>query len=166
VEFRTLSSQDVETVRKWREQVPFALRTPRSLTFEQQQDFYKNVICNRNANAYYWGIWHEDTLIGQAGIEGIEWTNRRGEISIILNPELHQKGLGSQAFNILLAKGFRELNLDNIWGECYQVNPAIEFWLNMIHLHNGSYTRIYNTKYFDGVYYNSLWFNFSREELQ
>jgi RimJ/RimL family protein N-acetyltransferase len=158
--FRTLTCQDVEKVRQWREEVPYALRTPKSLTSEQQQDFYKNVICNRNTNSYYWGIRYGGELIGQAGIENIEWTNRRGEISLILNPALRGQGLGSRAFDLLLIRGFKELNLENIWGEAYECNPAISFWMKMIKIYDGSYTHIFNTKFFNGRYYDSLWFNF------
>jgi predicted acetyltransferase len=166
MEFRALSYQEVEMVRQWRQAVPQALRTPRSLTYEQQQDFYQNVVCNRDANAYYWGIWYDEELIGQAGIESIEWTNRRGEISLLLNPELRQKGLGSAAVDILLHKGFLELNLDSVYGECYTCNPAKDFWLKMVRFFDGESTYIPYTKYWNGVYYKSLWFNFFKEDYQ
>lgn len=165
--FKNLTKEDVEKVRKWRNECLYALRTPFLLTEEMQQDFYKNVVCNRNANSKYWGLAYnsESVLIGMSGIENIEWVNRRGEISIIINPEHHGTGIGSYAFKMLLDKCFNELNLNNIWGECYSCNPATAFWKKQIVKYNGQSFLMPNAKFWNGKYYDSLYFNFNREDF-
>lgn len=167
MKLKALSKSDCEQVRQWRNECLVALRTPYPLTEEQQARFYETVVCDRNARARYWGItvndkniWDNqfDKLIGMCGLENIEWENRRAEISIILNPECQGKGYGEKAVELLLKQGFNYLNLENIWGECYENNPAITFWQKIIIVHNGYGTAIPCTKYFNGEYFGSLHF--------
>jgi len=176
MEFKTLSLDDCLMVRKWRNETLYALRTPYGLTAEQQTDFYVNVVCDRKANARYWGIWtkgiehvgncgvtHEtDILIGMAGLENIEWENRRAEISLIIDWRQRSMGNGNTAFEILLEKGFHELNLENIWGVCYECNPALGFWRRQINKYKSTYTTFPNMKFWSGNYWAGLYFNFER----
>ena len=59
MKLKVLSSEDMETVREWRSEVPETLRTPYELTYEMQQDYYQNVISNRESKTRYWGIWEQ-----------------------------------------------------------------------------------------------------------
>jgi len=180
MEFKVLTLNDCLEVAKWRNETLNALRTPHGLTEEQQREFYKNVVCDRKANARYWAIMAERDvdiktvfgtyietikgkgLIGMAGLENIEWENRRGEISLILDPSERSKGNGDDAFNILLEKGFYELNLENIWGVCYECNPALVFWERQINKYNGQTAVFPNMKYYQGKYWRGLYFNIER----
>jgi RimJ/RimL family protein N-acetyltransferase len=173
LEFRTLKKSDMYDVLRWRATCPEALRTPFQLTEEQQEDFYKNVICNRNANARFWGIEIEDVmedgcdlyqLVGMIGLENIEWTNRLAEISIILDPNCRGKKYGQQAIDMLLDKGFNQMNLENIYGEVYLSNPAVSFWEKIIKQYNGTKSIMPNRKYWLGRYYDSIYFNFNKKD--
>ena len=187
MEFKVLTLEDCLKVKEWRNETMNALRTPYGLTDEQQEDFYNNVVCDGKANARYWGVWamievdFNDTwdtnkpvmstrkahrLIGMAGLENIEWENRRGEISLILNPSERSKGNGDDAFNILLEKGFYELNLENIWGVCYECNPALVFWERQINKYNGQTAVFPNMKYYQGKYWRGFYFSFNRGEYE
>ena len=184
MEFKTLSLQDCLKAREWRNETLNALRTPYGLTEEQQKEFYANVVCDRMANARYWGIWEErdkdiitvfgtycetimeNGLIGMTGIENIEWENRRGEISLILDPEQRSKGRGDEAVKILLDKGFNELNLDNIWGVCYECNPAVKFWERQMHKYKAYHTVFPGMKYWQGKYWRGVYFNFERGKYE
>lgn len=179
MELRALSYGDCEQVRIWRNECLQALRTPYKLTKEQQEDFYTNTVCNRNAKARYWGIWKiqtyekegtytkkMSTFIGMCGLETIEWENRRAEISIILAPEFQGKGYGKQALRLLLEQGFKNMNLDNIWGECYTCNIAVEFWKKQTKVYNAKCGLIDHTKYWEGKYYDSFYFNFRKEDFK
>jgi RimJ/RimL family protein N-acetyltransferase len=142
-----------------------------------QAKFYDDVICNRNARARFWGIYdfveqeqiYADykpispfKLIGMTGLENIEWENRLGEISIILNPEQQRKGYGEQAVKMLLEKGFNYMNLENIYGESYLCNTATKFWLKMATRYRAKTRTLPNRKYWNGAYYNSLYFSFNK----
>ena len=178
---KALSLLDCEQVRQWRNETLVSLRTPFLLTQEQQTKFYSEVICNRQADARYWGIFIEqdtgyadsklesttrDILIGMCGLENISWENRNAEISIILNPECHGKGYGTKAIELLLDQGFNYMNLENIFGECYYSNPAIGFWRNIITKYNAASCDLPQRKYYNGTYYDSLYFNINKSDFK
>jgi predicted acetyltransferase len=163
--FRTLKKDDMTYVLYWRSTCPQSLRTPFNLTEEQQLSFYDNVISNRNADAKFWAIEVDNKFVGMIGLENIQWTNRLAEISIILDPECHGNGYGQQAIQMLLDKGFNQLNLENIFGEAYLCNPAVSFWEKIIKQYNGTKAILPNRKYFNGRYYNAIYFNITKEEF-
>lgn len=180
MEFKVLTLDDCLEVAKWRNETLNALRTPYGLTQEQQADFYHNVVCDRKANARYWGIWSERNkdiitvfgtyietireigLIGMAGIENIEWENRRGEISLILDPNQRGNGAGVDALKMLLDKGFNELNLNSIWGLCYECNPASSFWQREVNRYQAFTAILPDTKFYQGKYWRGFYFSFNR----
>ena len=174
MKLQVLSMEDCEQVRLWRNQCLEALRTPYPLTKEQQEDFYRNTVCKpKTAMARFWGVTVPvsrdgdtiDMLIGMAGIENIENENRRGEISIIINPEWQHAGFGKESVDMLLEKGFEELNLENIYGECYTCNKALKFWEKYTAQFSDCNLIIMpNTKYMSGTYYHSVLFNISKED--
>lgn len=183
MKLKALSLSDLEQVRLWRNEQIEMLRTPFLLTREQQAVFYRDVVCNRRANARYWGIWdkrevgcwadehditpiREEMFIGMCGIENIQWENRLGEISLLLN------GADTSAFKqsvcLVLQQGFMNLNLDSIYTEVYDCSPNIEFWLALFKEYKKekfSYPVLPNRKYFDGQYFDSLYLNFTKEDF-
>ena len=183
MKLKELSLSDVEQVRQWRNESLVSLRTPFLLTQEMQSKFYSDVVCNRQSNARYWGIVGDNNielnkdaygntvtiqntnLIGMCGLENISWENRNTEISIILNPECQGKGYGSKAVELLLDQGFNYLNLENIWGECYKCSSAIEFWQKIYIKYSGNETYLPNRKYWNGIYYDSLYFNINKSNF-
>lgn len=163
MKLKVLSLLDVEQVRQWRNETLVSLRTPFLLTQEMQTKFYSDVVCNRQADARYWGIWEDKILIGMCGLENISWENRNAEISIILNPEYHGKGYGSKAIALLFKHGFDYLNLENIFGECYFSNPSVGFWRKICRDYGAKSCNLPNRKYWKGKYYDSLYFNITKE---
>lgn len=178
MKLKELTLENCEQVRQWRNECLETLRTPFPLTKEMQEQFYHDVVCNRNARARYWGVWVKkegnigygkfeyDEFIGMIGLENIEWENRRAEISIILGPDFRGKHYGGKAVDMLLEQGFIYLNLENIWGECYECNPLLYFWTKLIskYDHVNSFKWLDCTKYYQGKYWDSLWFNFEKEK--
>lgn len=178
-----LNMQQCEVVRQWRNKLEGVLRTPFFLTDKMQQDFYNNVVSNRNSNNRFFGVYVSESLdsslaintktmqarrvnefIGMVGLINIEWENGLAEISMIINPQLHNKGIGSKAFGLLLAKGFSEMNLSNIYGEVYECNSAVNFWVKQIKKYKTYTTKLPCRKYFNGKYYDSLYFNFKHND--
>lgn len=180
MKFKALSLPDLEQVRQWRNECLEALRTPFLLTKEMQEEFYKDIICNRHANARYWGVWVDEKVtmsmvkpmpdvevdgeifIGMTGLENISWENRLAEISIMLNPGYHRKGYGKKAVELLLDQGFNYLNLENIYGECYACNPALIFWFKIIEKYNADIVLLPNRKYYNGQYFSGTYFNINK----
>ena len=187
MKLKALSLQDLEQVRQWRNEQSAMLRTPFLLTKEQQEQFYREVICDRQANARYWGIWANvpaevvlysdkkeierykngektNLLIGMVGLENIQWENRLAEISLLLLPNTMEE-YGAEALRLILHEGFMNMNLDNIYTEVYGCNPAFVFW-NAIATEYDCITSILpNRKYYNGEYWYSHYINFEREDF-
>jgi len=70
----------------------------------------------------------EKTPVGVCGLTSIDWQNRRAEFSLYIDPMKHKQGLGKQALAALLLHGFQNLGLMQIWGECFDGNPALKMF--------------------------------------
>jgi len=134
-----------------------------------QEKFYHDVICNPNSHHRYWGVWlepyEEDTcFIGLGGITNIQWENRIGEISLILNPEERGKGYGEQVVDLLLDKAFNYLNLQTVCGEVYWSNPeGVAFWQKIVGKFRQTHLlELPNRKYWKGQFYPSWYFSIDR----
>lgn len=150
------------------------LRTPFFLTEPMQETFYRDVIGNRTSPHQYVslssqhvdrdGAVSERLVVGMGGMTNIAWENRTAEISLILNPRLARRGLGRMCVTALVTWGFSCLNLNNIYGECYECNPALGFWKKIVAETHGYSTRLPARKFADGEYFGSYYFGWLREE--
>lgn len=76
----------------------------------------------------------EDTFgmpIGCAGFTSIDHVNSRAEFSLYIDPSCQGEGRGREALNQLFAWGFEYLNLNLIWGESFDGNPAMALFEKM-----------------------------------
>ncbi|MFA5715599.1 MAG: GNAT family protein [Candidatus Paceibacterota bacterium] len=176
MQLKVLSYSDIEQVRTWRNDNMSMLRTPFPLTAQMQGEFFVNNVCNRQVNARYWGMFehsHEeypkseltcdyDTLIGMGEISNIQWENRLGEIGLIMHPE--HLGEAEKAIDLILEKGFDFLNLENIFGECYECSPYLSIWEEICGKYNARCCYLPSRKYWQGKYHNSLYFNVNRKD--
>jgi RimJ/RimL family protein N-acetyltransferase len=187
MKLKSLSLPDAEQVRQWRNEQLDMLRTSFPLTQEQQEQFYREVVCNRQANAKFWGIvcnvpnivnmYHAESdkpyetfesntthkeLIGMCGLENISWENRNAEISMVLNPEYPLDKYGEEALGLLLHEGFMNLNLENIFAEVYACNPNMEFWTDVINKYKCITAFLPYRKYYNGQWYSSTYININK----
>jgi RimJ/RimL family protein N-acetyltransferase len=70
----------------------------------------------------------EDRFVGVAGLTSIDWPNSRAEFSLYVGPEHQRSGYGRVALRCLLAHGFDNLGLRQIWGETFDGNPALKLF--------------------------------------
>jgi diamine N-acetyltransferase len=159
---RALELEDMEYIRQWRNQCLDTLRTPFPLTKEQQEDWYRNEICNRQSRSRFWGIEQNGGLIGYGGIENIQWENSIGEISLLINPKYQGQGYGKAAAVEIIKQAFNRLNLHTVFGEVYVTNPAMGFWVTITEAYKGYKTLLPNRKYLDGKHWDSLYFSVSQ----
>ena len=153
---------ECQEVREWRNQAMSSLRTSFPLTEEMQDDFFIETVCNRNAPHRYFSI-VDGRLVAFGGITNIEWENGIGEISLIVNPELHRNGIGSDAVKLLLDYAFNTLNLNTVYGECYLCSDAHLFWRSITHQYNAFIALLPARKYWDGQYFDSLYFSVGKD---
>ncbi|KKN40732.1 hypothetical protein LCGC14_0730400 [marine sediment metagenome] len=182
MKLEALTLDQCQTVRIWRNDCLETLRTPYPLTEEQQEAFYRDVVCNRNSQHRYFAIVDDSYVVskedstvkeyyffGMGGITNIQWENRIGEISLILHQEQRGQGIGIKAVDLLLDQAFNYLNLHTVFGECYRCNPAWEFWQKVTGKYCGfaktGYLDLPNRKYWQGEYYDSLCFSIDKEDF-
>lgn len=165
LELRALGLSDMEMIRGWRAGAMETLRTPMMLTREQQEAWYRDVICDRRSLTRYWGLWapsgQYSMFVGYGGIENIEWENRRGEISLLIGPDYRGRGYGREAVRLFLDRAFNYLNLDWVWGECYMCGHP-EFWRRCAEEYGGLTQVLRARKFYAGDYRDSLYFTFER----
>ena len=165
MELKCLSLYDMQKVRRWRNESLEMLRTSFPLTEEMQEDFYKNVVCNRQSNSKFWGIWMGSEFVGMCGLENIQFENRLTEISLLLNPDYSLDKYGKEALKLLLYEGFMNMNLENIYTEVYYCHKELSFWYDMIKKYKCMFSALPNRKYYNGKYYDSTYINFNKESF-
>jgi len=147
-----------------------------------QEDFYRDVVCNRNSPHRYWGIVSEDEfkrhsvgydypakkgkLLGMGGLTNIEWENSQAEISVIIDPTLQRQGYGKEAVHLLLDQAFNYLNLELVYGECYLSHEGFRFWHKVVDTYKGGTASIRKGKLWDGKRYGTLYFDVSRDDFR
>lgn len=87
--------------------------------------------------------------IGCAGLTSIDYLNSRAEFSLYIAPEHQKKGFGKKALKTLFSYGFGQLNMNSIWGETFQGNPALKMFLEIGMRKDGTRRSFY---YRDGNY--------------
>ena len=162
MELKAPTAKDAEQVRLWRSKTPESWRTPYSLTEEMQADFYRNVVCNRHSNSRWWSVYTADNLIAFTGLTDIEWENGLAQISIIVMPEVSDLNRNAEIFDMVIEQAFDNMGLSTVYGECYECNPAVEFWKKITDKHGGYYTMIPRRKRWQGQLYDALHFSLWR----
>lgn len=103
----------------------------------------------------FWGIRDESeyghTTVGCAGLTDIDYINSRAEFSLYIGPEFQGRGFGKAALIQLFNKGFNQLNMNLIWGECFDGNPALKLFLDLGMIQEGTRRGFYfkDGKYID-----------------
>lgn len=177
MKLETLTRGQCQLVRDWRNAEPQFLRTPYMITEGMQNNFYNDVINDRDSKHRYFAIMDEkrvnvnDTredakeiwemkykFIGMGGLTNIEWENGTAEISLIIAPEYRGQGKGMSAVECLTVYGFGSMNLNSIYGEVYNCGN-VEFWEKVVAKYKGYKTNLINRKYYDGQMFGSMWFS-------
>lgn len=154
---RALTSDDCEQVRRWRNADLSPWRTPHLLTEEMQADFYRNVVCDRNAPHRFWAVDDGARLVGMVGCTNIQWENRLCEVNLIMDPVLMR--LADMAVDLLLEQAFDFLGLATVCGECYTCSPMLEFWCAVTHRYDCFVTNLPRRKFWQGEFRDSLFFS-------
>lgn len=158
---RALEIEDMEPIRKWRNSALATLRTAFPLTREQQEEWYRNEVCNRASRSRFWAITDGMALAGYGGIENIQWENGIGEISLLISPDYQGRGFGMRAARAILNTAFLTLGLHTVFAECYLNNPAVKFWRKVFKEYDGDEVTLPNRRYSEGRYHDSAYFSAS-----
>lgn len=91
-------------------------------------------------------------FVGVCGLTDIDHINQRAEFSCYIFPEMQRNGYACKALKLLFRHGFNDLNLNIIWGETFQGNPAYGLFIKKLGMkHEGTRSQFYfkNGKFID-----------------
>lgn len=107
---------------------------------------------------FIFGIEHktDKLLIGTISLNKVDWKNRHAELGIaIWNPNYWNKGIGTDAINVLLKYAFDELGLHKVYLRVFEFNKrAIRCYEKIGFKIKGTFR---DDLWRDGKYYNSLY---------
>lgn len=99
---------------------------------------------------------------GVCGLTSIDQINQRAEFSLYLEPRSQGKGFGKNALITLLTHGFLDLNLNVIWGETFDGNPAAKMFENIGFVREGTRRQFYYKK---GKFIDAHLYSITKQEF-
>lgn len=126
-----IRDNDLQLIRKWRnEQIQF-LRQENHLTVEDQKLYFKNIILpsflESNPKIMLFSFMKNSNLIGYGGFVNINWNDGLTEISFLIETNRSKNKTYDEDFTsfLYLAKtiGCNELKFKEIYTETYDIRP-------------------------------------------
>jgi len=110
-----------------------------------------------------YGIVADNVEVGVCGLTSIDKHNQSAEFSLYIRPDRHRMGYGADALRLLLRHAFFDLNLNRIWGETYEGNPALAMFEKVGMKQEG---RLRQTYFREGRFIDSIIVSMLRTEWQ
>lgn len=101
-------------------------------------------------------------LVGVCGLTNIDFINSRAEFSCYIAKDFRLRGYCYSSLNILFGFGFGELNLNVIWGETFEDNPARKTFAKLGMKEEGTRRQFY---YKEGKYINAVLVSITKKEF-
>jgi RimJ/RimL family protein N-acetyltransferase len=130
----TIRMEDRYAIMRWRNEQLDILRQKEPLTIEQQDRYFKEVVCPqmlmKSPGQILVSIFKAGQLIGYGGLVHIHWQDRRGEISFILetsrNSDTQQFQVDYSAYlTMIKSLAFDELKFNKITTEAFDLRPYL-----------------------------------------
>jgi RimJ/RimL family protein N-acetyltransferase len=100
--------------------------------------------------------------VGVCGLTDIDYLVGKAEFSLYVAPSMQGKGLGKKGLKALFNLGFQVFNLNLIWGETFDKNPAYKMFLDLGMVYDGTRRQFY---YKDGKYIDAHLISITKEEF-
>lgn len=163
-----LRYEDRFSIMKWRNEQIYHLRQARPLTEDDQQSYFDNVVSllydNPKPDQILFSYMEKGVCIGYGGLVHINWKDRNGEISFIMDTRLEKEHFAehwSNYLTMLKVVAFDDLGLHKIYTYAFDLRPHLYSMLEA----NGFIREatlkehcFFNGKYSD-VVLHSLWNN-------
>lgn len=120
--------------------------------------WFENQSSNKSIEMF--SILENGTLKGVCGLTDIDYINSRAEFSLYIGPEFQKNSYAYLALNALLDMGFNKFNLNTIWGECFEGNPAMRLFEKFNFIKEGVRRDFY---FRDGKYINAHLISLNRD---
>ncbi|MFO7792975.1 MAG: GNAT family protein [Candidatus Saliniplasma sp.] len=89
---------------------------------KMEQEFFKNI--SKNGNEVHLLICDEEDKIGLISLLDIDHRIGNAEIGLWIIPDFWKKGYGTEASELMVDYGFKELNLHRIFAGAFRNNPG------------------------------------------
>lgn len=125
VRLRAIREEDLDTiVRIWMDNSLLASdKIPYPLELEEVREYLKKIRSDGNGYIFAVETLADHSMIGTINVSGINWHHRYAYVGISLDSELHNRGCGTDAMEILLRFIFEEMNLHKVKLEVFEFNP-------------------------------------------
>ena len=127
-----LRYEDRFAIMKWRNEQIYHLRQTRPLTEEDQQRYFDNVVSklydNPKPDQILFSYLEKGVCIGYGGLVHINWIDRNGEISFIMDTQLESEHFQEHWGNWLLMLkkvAFDDLDLHKIYTYAFDLRPHL-----------------------------------------
>ena len=120
LKIRTIENNDIELIRKWRNEQINILRQIKPISQIEQQEYFSNI---HNDNRQILFAIEDAKLIGYCGLVNLNYIYSTAEISFIAETEMDKiryKDLFMYTLNYLADYAFNTLNLNKVWTETYE----------------------------------------------
>lgn len=126
VRLRAIREEDLDTiVRIWMDNSLLASdKIPYPLDLEEVREYLKKILSDGNGYIFAVETLADHSMIGTINVSGINWHHRYAYVGISLDSELHNRGCGTDAMEILLRFIFEEMNLHKVKLEVFEFNPG------------------------------------------
>ena len=123
----------------------------------------------KDPNTRMYAIWAKEKVdgkitdkpVGVCGLTSIDWVHRRAEFSCYTFSDQRLKGYAKKALTLLFEHGFNDLNLNIIWGETFDGNPALGLFLQLGMVEEGTRREFY---FKEGKYLDAHLISIKRDE--
>ena len=127
-----LRYEDRFSIMKWRNEQIYHLRQVRPLTEDDQQRYFDNVVSklydNPKPDQILFSYMEKGVCIGYGGLVHINWSDRNGEISFIMDTQLEKEHFAEHWSNylaMLKAVAFEDLGLHKIYTYAFDLRPHL-----------------------------------------
>lgn len=124
VKLDSLKIQHREKYREWRnDHRVYKWCRQRDLISELDQDIWFNWQ-NESQTTKMYEIYTDSGSVGVCGLTSIDQVNQTAEFSLYIGPEFQRNGYAKMGLKTLCKHAFMNLNINCVWGETYNGNPA------------------------------------------
>ena len=127
-----LRYEDRFSIMKWRNEQIYHLRQARPLTEDDQQRYFDNVVSklydNPKPDQILFSYLEKGVCIGYGGLVHINWIDRNGEISFIMDTKLEAEHFAehwSNYLTMLKSVAFDDLGLHKIYTYAFDLRPHL-----------------------------------------
>ena len=127
-----LRYEDRFSIMKWRNEQIYHLRQARPLTEDDQQRYFDNVVSrlydNPKPDQILFSYLEKGVCVGYGGLVHINWIDRNGEISFIMDTQLESEHFAehwSNYLTMLKAVAFDDLGLHKIYTYAFDLRPHL-----------------------------------------